>query len=303
MYSLYLFMLLRILLCILPLACFPGSAELKHSSAEPITGYVQVKDSRIYYEISGKGKPLILLHGGFMDHRMWFHQADVLSGRRMVITCDMRGSGLTVNGDSAYLMSEGIRVLADSLHLRQFDLVGHSMGAIIALDMAIKYPERVRKLVLYSPGSRQWSPVLKGDTILQKSDAQMREAYFVKKDTAMVAELFIRTWFDGPFRRPTESLKPERAYALRIATDRARAGFKFDPVLDSFPVGPHLKDLRMPTLLVTGDLEMDRINAIADSFRTHMPQIQRAVIPGASHMANMERYIDFNSVLAEFLSR
>ena len=269
----------------------------------PVQGFIAVGDSRIYYEVTGKGRPLILLHGGFMDHRMWFHQADVLSTQRMVITCDLRGSGLTQDGDGAYLMSEGIRILADSLHLKQFDLIGHSFGAIVALDMAIKYPDRVRRLVLYSPGSREWKPELPGDSILRKSDARMREAYFVKKDTALVAEHFIRTWFDGPFRHPTESVRQERAYALRIATDKARKGFRYEPILDSFPISPRLRDLYMPVLLVTGDLEMDRINAIADSFATHIPGVRRAVVPGAAHMANMERYIDFNTVVSEFIGR
>ena len=277
------------------------SAQL-HGPA-PVQGFISVGNSRLYYEVTGKGKPLILLHGGFMDHRMWFHQVDALSSRRMVITCDLRGSGLTENGDSAYLMSEGIRVLADSLHVQQFDLAGHSLGAVIALDLAIKHPERVRRLILYSPGSREWKPSLPGDSVLRKCDVQMKEAYFVKKDTAMVAEYFIRTWFDGPFRKPMESVKQERSFALHIAMDKARAGFKFDPLLDSFAVKPRLKELRMPILLVTGDLEMDRINAIADSFSTYLPMVQRAVVPGAAHMANMERYIDFNTVMAEFLGR
>jgi pimeloyl-ACP methyl ester carboxylesterase len=290
--------LLSTSLCV-ALACLSAWLHLP----APVQGFIQVADSRIYYEATGRGKPLLFLHGGFLDHRMWEHQREVFSGNHLVITCDLRGSGLTKNGDSAYLMAEGIRILMDSLHIKQADLVGHSLGAIVALDLSITHPERVRRLVLYSPGYREFKELLPGDSVIRRNGKKMEEAWTKKKDTAAVAELFTQTWFDGPFRHPAEANKWERPKALQMALFKARSGFSNEPLMDSFPVQPRLKELRMPVLVVTGDLDNAMIHAIADSFSTYIPGMRRAVIPGTAHMANMEKFIDFNSILEDFLSR
>ena len=296
-------MFLRRILLLAFMGALAGFAGYRQTMPEPVKGSIRVKDSRIYYEVTGKGRPLLFLHGGFMDHRMWEHQREVFSSKHQVITCDLRGSGLTENGDSAYLMSDAIRRLLDSLQVKQVDLVGHSMGAIIALDLAISHPDRVRKLVLYSPGDREWKQQLPGDSVILKNGKKMEEAWVKKKDTSAVAELFIQTWFDGPYRRPMEASKWERPKALQIALYKARSGFRYEPLMDSFPIRPRLKELRMPVLVVTGDLDNDRIHAIADTFAALIPDVRRAAIPGTAHMANMERFIDFNSILDDFLSR
>src|SRR6185295_15737250 len=116
------------------------------------TGFIAIADSKLYYETTGEGDAIVLLHGGFMDRRMWDDQVDEFSKHYRVITCDLRGHGATTDGDSSYFMYEAIRILLDTLHEKKAIVAGLSLGAMIATDFAIVYPQYVDKLVLVTPG-------------------------------------------------------------------------------------------------------------------------------------------------------
>ena len=113
---------------------------------------IPVADSKVYVEESGKGKALILLHAGNMDHRMWEGQVGVLSKRFHVINCDLRGCGLTQDGDSTYLQTDALLTVMDSLGIGTASLAGVSLGAVVATAFALAHADKVNKLVLVSPG-------------------------------------------------------------------------------------------------------------------------------------------------------
>src|SRR5690348_13971978 len=83
----------------------------------PKNGFITVADSKLYYETTGTGESIVLLHGGYMDRRMWDDQVREFSKQYHVITCDLRGQGATIDGDSDYFMYEAIRMLLDTLHI------------------------------------------------------------------------------------------------------------------------------------------------------------------------------------------
>jgi len=283
------------------------SAFLSHHESgmqlESVQGYIRVADSKVYYESTGKGKPLLFLHGEFMDHRMWEHQKQFFSTNHQVVTCDLPNSSFTEYVDSGFVLTEAIKVLQDSLHLGPVELVGHSSGAVVALDFALKDPGHVKKLILYSPGDRDWKTEQPNDSVLRKNRKLMGELLTKKKDTAAFAEYFIRSWFDGPYRHPMETVKEERARALQMAMDNAKSSLSRVLRFDVTPVRARLKDLKIPVLVVTGDLDNTITHDIADSLALSIGDSRRAVIPGTAHMANMENRIDFNQLLYDFLSR
>src|SRR3989441_1304304 len=113
--------------------------------------YADVNGLHLYYEVAGRGRPLILLHGGLGALEMFGPNLAALAKGRQVIAVDLQGHGRTADIDrplSVALMADDIAALAKRLGLESFDVMGYSMGGGVALQAAIRHPEVVRKLVV-----------------------------------------------------------------------------------------------------------------------------------------------------------
>src|SRR3989449_4257541 len=107
--------------------------------------YADVNGIKLYYEIHGTGRPLILLHGGLGALEMFGPNLPALAQGRQVIAVDLQGHGRTADIDrplSVALMADDIAALAKRLGLESFDVMGYSMGGGVALQAAIRHPER-----------------------------------------------------------------------------------------------------------------------------------------------------------------
>src|SRR6266581_3772614 len=121
---------------------------------KPTMGYAPVNGLKMYYEIHGSGEPLVVLHGAFMtisgDWKDWI---DELSKTRKVIAVEMQGHGRTadIKRDlTSENLSDDVAALLDHLKIPSADLIGFSMGGGVAMECAIRHPEKVRKVVSIS---------------------------------------------------------------------------------------------------------------------------------------------------------
>src|ERR687894_2826224 len=112
------------------------------------SGFAEVNGAALYYETMGAGEPLVLLHAGIADRRMWDRQFEALAERYRVVRFDRRGFGRSPLTDGPYAHHEDLRGLLDGLGIERASLVGCSMGGAAAIDFALRYPERVRAMVL-----------------------------------------------------------------------------------------------------------------------------------------------------------
>ncbi|MGD8105820.1 alpha/beta fold hydrolase [Pantoea sp. FN0302] len=156
---------------VLALAPALAQAETQHSHwgtrwqrlpATPVpvagmqTGYADVNGIQLYYATTGKGAPLILLHGGLANSDYWGLQVTELAKHHQVILVDSRGHGRSTRNAQPYgydLMTDDVIALMDRLHLPTAAIVGWSDGAIIGLDMAMRYPQRVSKVFAFAPNT------------------------------------------------------------------------------------------------------------------------------------------------------
>ncbi len=117
------------------------------------TGYAPVNGLKLYYEIHGSGEPLILLHGGVVGITMFGPNVAALAEKRKVIAVELQGHGHTADIDrplSFEAMADDIAALMKYLGIDRADVLGYSLGGGVALQMAIRHPEAVRKLVVVS---------------------------------------------------------------------------------------------------------------------------------------------------------
>lgn len=117
------------------------------------TGYAPVDGLKMYYEIHGEGQPLVLVHGGVVGITMFSGNVDALGKGREVIAVELQGHGHTADIDrplSFEAMADDIAGLVKYLGLQRVDVMGYSLGGEVALQVAIRHPEVVRKLVVVS---------------------------------------------------------------------------------------------------------------------------------------------------------
>jgi pimeloyl-ACP methyl ester carboxylesterase len=261
----------------------PHQTSGPDSSPEVLQRTIVVPNGgQLFVDSKGAGKPVVLIHGGQLDRRMWDREFDSLATQYHVIRYDVRGFGRSPAGpDTTFRSYADLAVLLDSLGIARTSIVGLSLGGRIAIDFAIAYPERVDRLVLLAPGVSGF-PWSTGDTAWVHAMQHALDA----RDTVAITDLWLRTTFMSP-AMANPAIAP-RVRELSLANSgaflRASMGRELDP-----PAWQRLHELRAPTLVVVGTSDDPDIRTIVDSIAAQAPQARKLVLPGAGHMLNMER--------------
>lgn len=264
------------------------------------TGYAQVNGTNLYYERAGTGEPLVLIHAGIADRRMWDNQVHVLARHYQVIRYDARGYGLTPIGTGDYSRSQDLHALLQALDLSRATLLGCSQGGTTALDFALEQPGMTDALTLVST-------VPSGYNFEGKPPQKLLDfmSAYQQQELDQAAELATQIWFDGPQRRPSLVSSDLRDGVYRmirevIATSAlALTGEKSaeQPAVD------RLDHVQCPTLVIVGDQDDASIINIGDQLAANIPSAEKAVIQGAAHLPNVERPEAFNQIVLDFLQR
>lgn len=262
-------------------------------------GFLNAQGAPLYYEVAGQGYPLLLIHAGVADSRMWDDQFAVFAQQYRVIRYDMRGFGRSSVPAGPFANYEDAAALLDFLGIKKAHLIGISFGGKIALDFTFAYPERVASLVLAAPSveGEQSSPEI-------QQFNQEEEMLLERGDLEAATELNLRMWVDGPRRTPKE-VDPavrKRVYemqyhAFTIPIPDKAAELPLQP-----PAITRLAEIRVPTLLIVGQYDFPSKLKTAEQLTAEIPQARLIVIPGAAHMVNMEQPEEFNKVLLDFPS-
>lgn len=282
-------------------ACSPAaSRDPTVASAAADTGRVAVNGGSLYWEAAGTGAPVVLLHGGNLDRRMWDEQFALLQRGYRVIRYDARGFGKSTDADRAFRAPDDLAALLGALGVPKATLIGLSMGGGMAIDFALAYPAMVDRLVLASTSvsGGTWAP--DADTLWLPAG----RAAFARGDSIGLA----LAWLDSDYIR-TAMHPPEQADRLRrILLDNAghlmqRARDQSLERESSPPAAARLAELRMPILLLVGTADTPLILSMARAIADSAPHVQRVDFPGVGHMINLEASADFNRAVATFLTR
>ena len=241
----------------------------------------------------GSGPPILLLHSGVCDRRVWRPQVEALTGAHRVLTPDLRGFGETplLPGDFSY--ADDVVELLDALDIETTALVGSSFGGKIALEVASTYPDRVSALVLLCAAYPGLTPTAAAESFDEQEDALLEAG---EVDSA--AELNVATW-----------LGPEADDATRdLVREMQRHAFEVQLPADSWPdppdsrsVSPDVTAITAATLVVTGGLDMDHFQAIAAYLGAEIPQARLTSLDWAAHLPSLERPAETTSLVTDFL--
>ena len=219
------------------------------------TGTAEVNGAGIYYEVAGEGGPLVLVHAGIADSRMWDDQLAAFADHYRVIRYDMRGFGRTAMVEGSYSHHEDLRGLLDFLGVERAHLVGCSMGGGAVLDFALEYPQRAGNLVLVGSavgGFRpDFDPPSQWDELVAADEAG---------DLERVSELEVQIWVVGPERSPEDVDPSVRNFVremnlIALKNEASGLGEEWEP---EPPAADRLPDIQAPTLLIVGDEDQPR---------------------------------------------
>lgn len=262
-----------------------------------MSGLVEIHGCQFYYQVAGEGYPLVLLHAGICDSRMWDDQWSTFAQRYRVVRFDMRGFGRSSAGALPFTPHEDVRGLLQFLGIRKTYLLGASMGGQVALDFTLAQPEMVDALILVGSALTDRKP---SDALLQ-SWAQIGEA-LQSGDTATANEIELGLWVDGP-RRSRDQVS--HAVRSRVREMNAVKFAKRQPTAQPHslepPAAQRLAEIQVPTLVIAGDQDHPEILDSARRLTDDVPGAQYIVMAGAAHLPSMEQSTEFSQTVLTFL--
>jgi pimeloyl-ACP methyl ester carboxylesterase len=259
---------------------------------QPTTGYAPVNGLKMYYEIRGQGEPVVLLHGAFMaisNNFHWDEWIGELSKTRKVIAIEMQGHGRTADSGRDFTydnLADDVAALLDYLKIPSADILGYSLGGGVALNCAIRHPNKVRKVVSISAVFRQNGWTKEGLDALPN----------------LTAEAFKDTPFEADYKRlsPTPNEFPNFVKRV-LSVDLKPHDFGADK----------LKATEAPMFFIYGDADGVRLDYIAEAFRLKGGEVhgdirprsasRLAILPDTTHVTLMNRWQTIVPMVNDFL--
>jgi 3-oxoadipate enol-lactonase len=249
----------------------------------------------LYYEVNGKGQPLLFIHGLGDSTESWENQVAFFSKSYEVVTFDVRGHGQSDKPPGPYsipLFTQDTAALIQSLHIAPAHVVGLSLGGMIAFQLAVSYPDLIRSMTI----------VNSGPSMILRSFKQRFEIYrrfFLIRALGMKA---MGRFISNRLLPKEEQAETRRMVADRIARNDRRAYLDSTRALVGWSVAEQLGSISCPTLVISGDQDYTPVS-VKQAYTAIMPRAELVVIEDSRHVSHIDQPEKFNKVLLSFLSR
>lgn len=260
------------------------------AQAEPVGDYADVNGMRLYYEVSGAGEPLIVLHGAYMNIPTMGEIVPRLARTHKVYALELQGHGRTNDLDRPITypqLADDVAGFMEALGIEKADVFGYSMGAAAGLQLAIRHPEKVDQLVAASVAY----------------DAEGWQPAFTAMIPTMTPDMFVGTIMEEEWKKLAPDPDGFRAFAERlIALEHEPMAWEED-----------VKALETPVLIITGDADVATLEHSVALFRllgggemgdmgVPLPASRLAVLPATSHTAVINQVDLLDGFIAPFLA-
>ena len=259
---------------------------------------VRSGDARLACRTTGQSRPVVLVHAGIADSRMWDALVQPLAADRAVVRYDLRGYGRSELPAGGFSHVEDLAAVLAATTQGPVHLVGASMGGRVALDLTLDRPDLVRSLTLLGAAVSGFEPDTEPPALWDDLVRAHRA-----DDLDALADVEARMWLADPdgTRLPAGVLDLVRDMD-RIALRNERSGVaeEREPAI---PAVDRLAGLAVPALVVVGDLDLPDIRLAADLLAERVPGAQRADLEGVAHLPALERPDEVVALLRRFLDR
>ncbi len=270
------------------------------SKSQVISGYVDIDQTKLYYETAGSGIPLVMVHAGVGDCEQWENEFGKFSENFQVIRYDMRGYGCSdpIEGPFSHL-GDLTRVIDELVHNPPVILMGCSIGGLLSLDYALENPQSVRALIMIGPGSCGFEL----DNCTQELFSEAMKA-FEEGDLNLLAEIQTQIWFDCMHADPDQVDQSMRALLYDMnrsvlgsqATKSEQTQSKMTE-----PAARRLDKIDFPVLIIVGSNDLQYMHSAADYIADKIQYARKEVIEDAAHLPNLDQPHQFEEVVVEFL--
>jgi pimeloyl-ACP methyl ester carboxylesterase len=270
------------------------------STPQKKSGFANIDNAKIYYEMAGKGIPVVMIHAGVADSRQWNNEFTAFAEYYQVIRYDMRGYGKSEPVDGEFSHLSDLVSLLDALEIHgPVVIMGCSMGGGLAMDFALTYPSRAKALIMVGSGPSG----LELDVPAPSKFADAEKA-FEAGDLDLVAEIETQIWFDGRDRPPDQVNQTMRK--LLYEMDRIALSHEVKQLGKRLPntqtpAFDRLGGLNIPVLVIVGVHDTPYILAAADYMAEKIPSARKVIIEDAAHLPNMDQPHEFQGIIQDFL--
>ncbi len=272
--------------------------------------FVEVEDGRLYYDVSGKGPSLVLIHGAWASHEWWRWQVPDLSKDYQVLSIDVRGHGKSSPLKRAYSVDGFTRDLESFLQKVGIDkvaLVGWSMGGIISMEYCLNHPSKVRALILIATRGHR-NPQMKRRIMFQYLQARLS---LIMDFTSPRKYDRAAEGFSGEQERVKREVEnmlsptaPREAFDWVMAdlTNNPRENyFEVAKSIWTWEAGEELKRINVPTLIMVGEKDSRTPPRFSHLLHAEIPNSRLVIVENASHCLALERPQVVNAEIIKFL--
>ncbi|CAN5222849.1 alpha/beta hydrolase [soil metagenome] len=257
--------------------------------------YLSLNDINVYYETCGQGEPLLLIHGLGSSTRDWEPQVNSLAKHYQVIRFDLRGHGKTDKPNAPYsisLFTQDTAQLIQALGLQSVSVVGHSLGGMIAFQLALDFPQSVKRLIIVNSSPAVIFPTLKAHLkfYLRFIDVKLfgmghlsrnlAKAVFPHPEQAKLRKVFVQRWREND---PKAYLNALRAFS-------------------GWNIMQRLPAIQCPTLIITADHDYSPIS-FKEFYTKLISNGDLLVIKNSYHMTPADQPEALNQAILNFMSK
>jgi len=256
---------------------------------------IRVNDVELRCEIAGDGDPMLFIHGLGSCGDDWKPQVDDFRHRYRTIVCDLRGHGRSSKPRGSYSIEQFAADMASLLRELQVGpahVVGISLGGMVAFQLAVDAPEKVRSLTIVNSG-----PAVPATTFKQRLPLYVRLLYAHTLGMRSMAKAIGKRLFPKP-----EQIELQRAFVARLVGNDKRCYLaSLRAIFAGWGVADRLAEIRCPVLVLASDADYTPV-ALKRAYAARLPNARVVVVPDARHALPMEKPREFNEALAAFLA-
>ena len=266
-------------------------------SAQVDSGYITVDGGKLFYEIAGEGDYIVLLHDGIVHREVWDNQFTVFAKNYRVVRYDRRGYGKSFFPNAPFSHIEDLNQLFVQLKIDSAKIFGISGGGKLAIDFALKYPEKVTTLVL--AGAVVSGYGVTNHTITR--GGRLNSIVDVLYDPQKFLEYFGK---EDPYEINPNNLKAREKFIRLLKENPNDLNFQRESFVipAERPALNHLSEIKIPALILVGEYDMPDIQANGGVIEVGIPNAKRDVIYNSGHLIPFDQPEAFDAAVFKFLN-